>query len=330
MRCRDGSIKDVIISSSVLWENGEFIHTRCFTLDVSDRRLAEAAHGLLAAVVESSQDAIVTKTLDGIITSWNAGAERLFGYTAAEAVGRSITLIIPPERLDEETQILAKLRRGERVEHFDTVRLSKHGQFLDISLTISPIRNAAGRVIGVSKVARDVTDRKRTEIALRATEDALRQADRRKDEFLATLAHELRNPLAPVRNALEIMKQAAGDPALVERARAHDGPADVSLGAAGRRPAGHFPHHAGYAGAAHAAGGAGVGDPSGASRPAAPWRRASITRCRWRCRGARLPERGPDPPGAGLQQPVEQRLQVHGARRTDPADGPSGRTAKSS
>jgi PAS domain S-box-containing protein len=124
------------------------------------RKQTERESGLLAAIVDSSDDAIVSKNLDGFITSWNKGAERVFGYTAREAVGQHITLIIPPERRDEETMILDQLRRGERIDHFETVRVRKDGAKVDISLTISPLRDAAGRVIGASKVARDVTARK--------------------------------------------------------------------------------------------------------------------------------------------------------------------------
>jgi PAS domain S-box-containing protein len=167
--------------------------------DIADRKAAEEARARLAAIVESSDDAVVSKTLDGTILSWNAGAERIFGYTAAEAVGRPITLIIPPDRLAEEDEILGRLRRGERVEHFETVRVAKGGRRVDISLTISPVRDAEGRVVGASKVARDVTDRRRAEAALR-------EADRRKDEFIALLAHELRNPLAPIRNGLQVLR----------------------------------------------------------------------------------------------------------------------------
>ncbi|HSC08153.1 MAG TPA: PAS domain S-box protein [Steroidobacteraceae bacterium] len=293
---------------------------------------------LLAAVVASSDDAIVSKTLQGVITSWNTGAERLFGYTAAEATGQPITIIIPPERWDEERDILRRLARGEHIEHFETVRRTKDGRRVDISLTISPIRDTAGRIVGASKVARDITERKRAADRLRESEarfrflsesipsivwsadangtvtyvnrrgleyfgitedqraqqpqghllhpedrercisawqravregnnfeiearnrrydgayrwfvtravpfrdisgaimswfgvsmdiheqrelqEALRQADRRKDEFLATLAHELRNPLAPIRNALHIMRLRANDPPTVEQAR---------------------------------------------------------------------------------------------------------------
>jgi PAS domain S-box-containing protein len=143
--------------------------------DVTERRLADQAQAWLAAIVESSEDAIVSKTLDGIITSWNRGAERLFGHTAAEAVGRPITLIIPPERLDEERMILERLRRGESVEHFETERVAKSGRQIDISVTVSPVRDANGRVIGASKVARDISERKRSEAALQDQGRLLRQ-----------------------------------------------------------------------------------------------------------------------------------------------------------
>lgn len=124
------------------------------------------SQAILAAIVESSTDAIIGKNLDGVITTWNAAAERIFGYAADEAIGRPITLILPPDRLAEEREILAKLRRGERVEHFETVRMAKDGQKLDVSMTISPIRNAAGEIIGASKIARDITERKRIQAAL--------------------------------------------------------------------------------------------------------------------------------------------------------------------
>ena len=117
----------------------------------------------LAAIVNSSDDAIVSKTLDGVITSWNPGAERIFGYTVAEAVGQHITLIIPEDRYSEEREVLARLVKGERIDHFETVRRTKDGRFIEISLTVSPVRNAAGRVVGASKVARDISERRRLE-----------------------------------------------------------------------------------------------------------------------------------------------------------------------
>jgi two-component system, chemotaxis family, CheB/CheR fusion protein len=141
--------------------------------DITDRRCAERALVPLAAIVESSDDAMIGKGLDGTITSWNGGAERLFGYTADEAIGQNVALLIPPNRRAEEETILAKLRRGERVEHFDTVRVRKDGGLVDVSLTISPVKDANGRVIGASKVARDITERKVAEKALQKAYDKL-------------------------------------------------------------------------------------------------------------------------------------------------------------
>lgn len=125
------------------------------------REHPDAVTQLLASVVESSDDAIVTKNLDGIITSWNRGAERVFGYTAEEAIGQPVTMLIPANRLDEEPAILSRIRRGERIDHYETVRQRKHGSLIDVSVTVSPIRNDQGKIVGASKVARDITDRKR-------------------------------------------------------------------------------------------------------------------------------------------------------------------------
>jgi PAS domain S-box-containing protein len=143
-------------------------------LDITARKKAAEADGLLAAIVDSSDDAIVSKNLDGVITSWNEAAERMFGYSANEAIGQHITFIIPADRRDEETRIIAQIKRGERVDHFETIRVCKDGTMLDISVTISPVRNAEGVVVGASKVARDIGERKRAERALRESEERFR------------------------------------------------------------------------------------------------------------------------------------------------------------
>lgn len=170
----DGSRVTVLVNIRPLKnERGEVTGAiNCF-VDITERKQAERTRGRLAAIVESSDDAMISKTLDGTITSWNRGAERLFGYTSEEAIGRNITLIIPPNRLPEEATILERIGRAERIEHFETQRLRKDGTLLDISLTISPLKDAAGRVIGASKVARDVSEKKAAEKALQQAHDRL-------------------------------------------------------------------------------------------------------------------------------------------------------------
>ncbi len=138
----------------------------------------------LASIVEFSDDAIVSKNLDGIITSWNKGAERVFGYTAEEAIGQPITIVIPQDRQDEERAILTRIRRGERIDHFETIRRRKHGSLIVVSLTVSPVKNAEGKIVGASKSARDVTEQKRfqEQIAILA-----REAEHRSKNLLASV-----------------------------------------------------------------------------------------------------------------------------------------------
>jgi PAS domain S-box-containing protein len=172
---RDGTERPIDDSAAPMRdESGTPIGAVLVFRDVTERKRAEEVRARLAAIVESSDDAIVSKTLDGIIRSWNAGAERLFGYSREEAVGQPITLIIPAERQQEEHAILARLRAGERIEHFETVRVAKDGRRLDISLTVSPIRDDHGRIIGASKIGRNITERKRAVAALRESDEKLR------------------------------------------------------------------------------------------------------------------------------------------------------------
>ncbi len=160
----------------------------------------------LAAIVDSSDDAIVGKDLNGIITSWNAAAETMFGFTADEMIGKSIRLLIPDDRQQEEDEVLAHIRRGERVDHYETVRHRKDGTFIPVSLTVSPIRTLDGVIIGASKIARDISDRKRADEERQRLLKIARDAAQMKDEFLATLSHELRTPLNAIVGYLRMMQ----------------------------------------------------------------------------------------------------------------------------
>jgi PAS domain S-box-containing protein len=166
-------------------------------MDVTKERDSAESASRLAAVVSSSDDAIVSKTLQGVVTSWNHGAERLFGYTAEEMIGRHITTIIPPHLHEEEQRIIAQLARGERIEHYETVRVAKDGSQIDISLSVSPIRDSSGRIVGASKVARDVSERKRAEETQRL--------------LLDELSHRIKNTLATVQAiASQTLRRAKG------------------------------------------------------------------------------------------------------------------------
>jgi PAS domain S-box-containing protein len=209
-------------------------------MDITSRKQAELEIARLAAIVESSEDAIIGKTLEGIITDWNAGAEHLYGYTAAEVVGQPISLLVPPESKEDVPEVLVRIRRGERVTQYETVRMRKDGQRLQISLTVSPIVDRAGQITGAAMIARDITARKRLEAALQARaeqietqneelqaqyeelqvqNEELASQDRHRNEFLAMLAHELRNPLAPMVAAVEVLRLRTPDDPALERQR---------------------------------------------------------------------------------------------------------------
>jgi PAS domain S-box-containing protein len=174
------------------------------------RLKADNAIGLLAAIIDSSEDAIISKTLQGVITSWNSAAERLFGYTAKEAIGQPITMIIPLDRRDEETTILARLSQGHRIDHFDTVRVRKDGTKLEISLTISPVRDAAGNVIGASKIARDISSRKRVERELHESEQRFRTLADALDTQVQFRTQELRRRNAEILQQSDQLRELSG------------------------------------------------------------------------------------------------------------------------
>ena len=209
-----GGLRTLVIDARPLSLSGHSLPMILLSFhDITMRKKTEAANARLSAIVQSSDDAILSKDLNGIITSWNQGAERIFGYTSDETIGKPVTILIPDDRADEEPSILERLRRGDRIDQFETVRRRKDGSLVDISLTISPIIDEHGTIIGASKIARDITQRKRAEEALRA-------ADRAKDEFLAMLGHELRNPLGALASAVRILDLPESSPDHVARARA--------------------------------------------------------------------------------------------------------------
>jgi PAS domain S-box-containing protein len=170
---------------------GEVYAGLIIAVDITEFKQAEEKSAKLAAIIESSDDAIISKTLEGIITSWNDSAQRIFGYTAEEMIGQPILKLIPPDRQEEEPLILSRLRKGERVEHFETKRVAKDERILDISLTVSPVRNKAGLIIGVSKIARDITEKKQEEI--------------KKNDFIAMVSHELKTPLTSMKSYVQVL-----------------------------------------------------------------------------------------------------------------------------
>ena len=171
---KDGTPMWVLLSATAIKDaEGNFVASRSTFVDITERKRAEEASSRLAAIVESSDDAILGKTLEGIITSWNRGAERIYGYSEQEVIGRPISILAPPERADEIPTILRKIRRGERVDNYETVRVCKDGSRIQVSLTVSPVRDANGNVIGASTIARDITERKRAEEEIRRLNETL-------------------------------------------------------------------------------------------------------------------------------------------------------------
>lgn len=169
---------------------------------MKSKKIPRNVRSELASIIESSDDAIISKSLDGIITSWNKGAERLYGYTSKEAVGQHISMIAPPDQPDEIPNIMERLRRGERIDHYETVRVTKAGRLVNISLTVSPVLARDGKLIGASAVGRDITDARRAEAALRLTE-RLASVGR----LAATITHEINNPLEAIGNVLYLLSR---------------------------------------------------------------------------------------------------------------------------
>ncbi len=202
---KDGELIQVSLTvSPVRDDNGTIVGASKIARDTSEYRRRDEFRYRLAALVESSEDAIVSKDLNGIVTSWNPAAQRLFGFTAEEMIGQPILKIIPPELYGDETRILATIGRGESIEHFETVRRKKDGELIEISLTISPIRDETGTVIGAAKIARDITQQKKAERALR-TSERLASVGR----LAATVAHEINNPLEAVTNLVFLARHTA-------------------------------------------------------------------------------------------------------------------------
>jgi PAS domain S-box-containing protein len=182
-------------SSPLIDESGVLVGTINMLVDITEQKRAGQ---LLASIIESSDDAIVSKDLNGVITSWNKGAQRLFGYTAEEVVGKPITILIPPDRLDEEPTILELIHRGERVEHYETIRRRKDGSLVEISLTVSPVKSAEGRIIGASKIARDITERRR--------------AEEQQNLLLREMSHRIKNLFAVASGVVTLSARSAATP----------------------------------------------------------------------------------------------------------------------
>jgi PAS domain S-box-containing protein len=207
-RKKDGSRITIALSvSPIKDQNGNVIGISKIARDISDKNSIEEKQARLAAIIDSSDDAIVSKDLNGIITSWNRGAEKIFGYTEKEAIGKHISFIIPPRLIDEETHIIGQIRKGEKVSHFETIRLTKDGSEINISLTVSPIKDSNGRIIGASKIARDITEKVELDKQRRLLTKRLQELNHYKDEFMAMASHELKTPLTVIKANLQVLEQ---------------------------------------------------------------------------------------------------------------------------
>ena len=197
--------------SPIIDSRGRIIGASKIARDISERIKAAEKQGVLAAIIDTSDDTILSKTLEGIITSWNKAAIKMFGYTEAEAVGQHISLIIPPDRLNEEAFIIGEVSKGNKVDHFQTLRRAKNGNLVPISLSVSPVVDDNGKVIGASKIARDISAEQTSQDELAKLYQQLKELNAKKDEFIALASHELKTPLTSIKGYLQILAQRVTD-----------------------------------------------------------------------------------------------------------------------